>query len=175
MTMQPAFRENENALEALTIDDVRAAAKRLAGSIVRTPMMHSITLSKITGAEIWLKFENLQFTAAYKERGALNALLLLTDEQRARGVIAASAGNHSQGLSYHGTRLGVPVTIVMPRTTPTVKVMQTESVGGKVVLEGETFDDAYAHARKLEPEMGLTFVPPVDAPAVAAGARNSGV
>src|SRR3546814_7654992 len=95
MTMQPAFRENENALEALTIDDVRAAAKRLAGSIVRTPMMHSITLSKITGAEIWLKFENLQFTAAYKERGALNALLLLADEQRARGVIAASAGNHS--------------------------------------------------------------------------------
>src|SRR3546814_4760880 len=129
MTMQPAFRENENALEALTIDDVRAAAKRLAGSIVRTPMMHSITLSKITGAQIWLKFENLQFTAAYKERGALNALLLLSDERKRRGVIAASAGNHAQGLSYHGTRLGVPVTIVMPRTTPLVKVMQTESVG----------------------------------------------
>lgn len=169
MTMQPAFRENENALEALTIDDVRAAAKRLAGSIVRTPMMHSITLSKIAGAEIWLKFENLQFTAAYKERGALNALLLLTDEQRARGVIAASAGNHSQGLSYHGTRLGVPVTIVMPRTTPTVKVMQTESVGGKVVLEGESFDEAYTHARKLEQELGLTFVHPFDDPVVAAG------
>ncbi|OGS51429.1 MAG: threonine ammonia-lyase, partial [Erythrobacter sp. RIFCSPHIGHO2_12_FULL_63_10] len=169
MTMQPALRENENALEALTIDDVRAAAKRLAGSIVRTPMMHSITLSKIAGAEIWLKFENLQFTAAYKERGALNALLLLTDEQRARGVIAASAGNHSQGLSYHGTRLGVPVTIVMPRTTPTVKVMQTESVGGKVVLEGESFDEAYAHARKLEQELGLTFVHPFDDPVVAAG------
>ena len=132
--------------------------------------MHSITLSEITGADIWLKFENLQFTAAYKERGALNALLQLTDEQRARGVIAASAGNHSQGLSYHGTRLAVPVTIVMPRTTPTVKVMQTESVGGNVVLWGETFDDAYAHARELEAERGLTFVHPFDDPRVAAGA-----
>ncbi|MEL7447153.1 MAG: threonine ammonia-lyase, partial [Pseudomonadota bacterium] len=131
--------------------------------------MHSITLSEIAGAEIWLKFENLQFTAAYKERGALNALLHLNDEQKERGVIAASAGNHSQGLSYHGTRLGVPVTIVMPRTTPTVKVMQTESVGGNVVLEGETFDDAYAHARKLESERGLTFIHPFDDPLVAAG------
>ena len=128
-------------------DDVRQAARNIAGQVVRTPILHSQTLSKITGADIWLKFENQQFTAAYKERGALNALLQLNDEQRAKGVIAASAGNHSQGLSYHGTRLGVPVTIVMPRTTPTVKVMQTESVGGKVVLEGETFDEAYAHAR----------------------------
>ncbi len=156
-------------LADLTLDHVRAAAARIDGAVVKTPMMRSITLSQITGAEIWLKFENLQFTAAYKERGALNALLQLTDEQRARGVIAASAGNHSQGLSYHGTRLGVPVTIVMPRTTPTVKVMQTESVGGSVVLEGETFDDANAHARKLEQEMGLTFVHPFDDPHVAAG------
>ncbi|MEL1249489.1 threonine ammonia-lyase [Aurantiacibacter gilvus] len=154
---------------SLTLQDVRDAAERIAGAVVRTPTMHSITLSAITGAEIWLKFENLQFTAAYKERGALNALLQLTDEQRERGVIAASAGNHSQGLSYHGTRLGVPVTIVMPRTTPTVKVMQTEAVGGKVVLEGETFDEAYAHARKLEKELGLTFVHPFDDPHVAAG------
>ena len=130
--------------QRLTIDDVRAAAKRIAGAVVRTPTMHSKTLSRITGAEIWLKFENLQFTAAYKERGALNAMLQLSDEQRARGVIAASAGNHSQGLSYHGTRLGIPVTIVMPRTTPVVKVMQTEAVGGTVVLEGESFDEASA-------------------------------
>ena len=156
--------------EALTIEDVRAAAARIEGAVVKTPMMRSITLSEITGADIWLKFENLQFTAAYKERGALNALLQLSDEQRQRGVIAASAGNHSQGLSYHGTRLGVPVTIVMPRTTPTVKVMQTESVGGNVVLEGETFDDAYAHARELEAERGMTFVHPFDDPHVAAGA-----
>ena len=153
----------------LTIDDVRAAATRIEGSVVKTPMMHSITLSEIIGAEVWLKFENLQFTAAYKERGALNALLQLSEEQRSRGVIAASAGNHSQGLSYHGTRLGVPVTIVMPKTTPTVKVMQTESVGGNVVLHGETFDDANAHARELEVERGLTFVHPFDHPHVAAG------
>jgi threonine dehydratase len=126
-------------------------------------------LSKLTGANIYLKFENLQFTAAYKERGALNAILLLSEEQRSKGVIAASAGNHAQGLSYHGTRLGIPVTIVMPVPTPTVKVMQTESVGGKVVLFGETFDDAYKYARQLEAEQGLTFVHPFDDPNVAAG------
>lgn len=153
----------------LTIADVRAAAQRIEGAVVRTPTLHSKTLSRITGAEVWLKFENLQFTAAYKERGALNALLLMDETQRAKGVIAASAGNHSQGLSYHGTRLGVPVTIVMPRTTPTVKVMQTQSVGGKVVLEGESFDEAYAHARLLEKQLGLTFVHPFDERNVAAG------
>ncbi|MDP3550684.1 MAG: threonine ammonia-lyase [Novosphingobium sp.] len=153
----------------LTLADVRAAAERIAGQVVRTPTMYSKTLSAITGADIWLKFENQQFTAAYKERGALNALLQLDEEQRSRGVIAASAGNHAQGLSYHGTRLGMPVTIVMPKTTPTVKIMQTEAVGGKVVLEGETFDEAFAHARKLEGELGLTFVHPFDDPHVAAG------
>lgn len=157
------------AAPTLTLADVQAAAARIAGQVVRTPTMYSRTLSKITGAEIWLKFENQQFTAAYKERGALNALLLLSEAQRARGVIAASAGNHAQGLSYHGTRLGVPVTIVMPRTTPTVKVMQTEQVGGQVVLEGETFDEAYAHARSMERQLGLTFVHPFDDPNVAAG------
>lgn len=158
-----------NPASLLTADDVRAAAARIAGNVVRTPTMHSQTLSRITGAEIYLKFENLQFTAAYKERGALNAMLLLGGDKANRGVIAASAGNHAQGLSYHGTRLGLPVTIVMPRTTPMVKVMQTEAVGGKVVLEGETFDAAYAHARKLETELGLTFVHPFDDPHVAAG------
>ncbi|MFN3457134.1 MAG: threonine ammonia-lyase [Novosphingobium sp.] len=165
VALKPATQEDS----LLTLADVRAAAERISGQVVRTPTLYSKTLSKITGADIWLKFENLQFTAAYKERGALNALLQLTEEQRSRGVIAASAGNHAQGLSYHGTRLGMPVTIVMPRTTPTVKVMQTESVGGKVVLEGETFDEAYAHARKLEGELGLTFVHPFDDPRVAAG------
>ncbi len=169
MTAKPVSASSASALEALTVDDVRAAAQRIAGAVVRTPMMHSKTLSQIAGCEIWLKFENLQFTAANKERGALNALLNLTDEQRARGVIAASAGNHSQGLAYHGTRLGVPVTIVMPRTTPTVKVMQTQSVGGEVVLEGETFDEAYAYARSMEKQLGLTFVHPFDDPVVAAG------
>ena len=155
--------------ELLTLADVRAAAERIGASVVHTPTLYSKTLSGITGANIWLKFENQQFTAAYKERGALNKLLLLTEEQRARGVIAASAGNHSQGLSYHGTRLGVPVTIVMPRTTPVVKVIQTQQVGGNVVLEGESFDEAYEHARTLEKQLGLTFVHPFDDPDVAAG------
>jgi len=166
---QPTTAQSASCLPQLSIDDVRAAAQRIAGHVVRTDIHQSRTLSKICGCEVWLKFENLQFTAAYKERGALNALLLLTQEQRDRGVIAASAGNHAQGLSYHGSRLGVPVTIVMPKTTPTVKVMQTESVGGKVVLEGETFDDAYAYARAMEKQLGLTFVHPFDEPAVAAG------
>jgi threonine dehydratase len=155
--------------DLLTLDHIRAAHDRIRDAIVATPTLHSQTLSALTGANIYLKFENLQFTAAYKERGALNALLLLSDEARARGVIAASAGNHAQGLSYHGTRLGVPVTIVMPVTTPTVKVMQTESVGGKVVLHGENFDEAYKFARTLEVEQGLTFVHPFDDPNVAAG------
>jgi threonine dehydratase len=155
--------------DLLTLDHVRTAHDRIRDSIVATPTLHSQTLSKLTGANIYLKFENLQFTAAFKERGALNAILLLSEEQRNKGVIAASAGNHAQGLSYHGTRLGISVTIVMPVPTPTVKVMQTESVGGKVVLFGETFDDAYKHARQLEAEQGLTFVHPFDDPHVAAG------
>lgn len=169
MTKASPVRAATRATDLLTLDDVRAAAARIEGAVVRTPMLRSQTLSEITGADIWLKFENHQFTAAYKERGALNALLHLDEEQRARGVIAASAGNHSQGLSYHGRRLGVPVTIVMPETTPSVKVMQTQSVGGDVVLFGETFDEAYAHALELEQERGLTFVHPFDDPLVAAG------
>jgi len=164
-----ALKPAAGAHALLTAADVRAAAERISGAVVRTPTLKSLTLSAITGAEIYLKFENHQFTAAYKERGALNAMLQLTEEQRSRGVIAASAGNHSQGLSYHGTRLGIPVTIVMPRTTPVVKVMQTEAVGGTIVLEGESFDEASAHARKLEKELGLTFVHPFDDPHVAAG------
>ena len=157
------------AADRLTLSHIRDAAGAIEGAVVRTPTLHSITLSEITGAQIWLKFENQQFTAAYKERGALNALLRLTEKQKARGVIAASAGNHSQGLSYHGRRLGVPVTIVMPKPTPIVKIMQTRSVGGNVVLEGESYDDAYAHALLLEQERGLTFIHPFDDPVVAAG------
>ena len=168
MSTQPS-KPVQAAHERLTVTDVRAAAERIAGAVVHTPTMRSQTLSQITGADIWLKFENHQFTAAYKERGALNAMLLLDGEKRQRGVIAASAGNHSQGLSYHGTRLGIPVTIVMPKSTPMVKVMQTEAVGGKVVLHGETFDEANEHARRLEKELGLTFVHPFDDPDVAAG------
>src|SRR4051794_23994821 len=124
-------------LEPPTIDDIRGAAARIHGSVIRTPMLVSRTLSEVIGAEVWLKFENLQFTAAYKERGALNKLLQLTAEERARGVIAASAGNHAQAVAYHAKRLGIPATIVMPVATPFVKVAATEAHGAIVVLDGE--------------------------------------
>ena len=153
-----------------TIDDIRAAARRIHGAVVRTPMLMSEPLSKLIGAEVWLKFENLQFTSAYKERGALNKLLQLTAEERARGVIAASAGNHSQAVAYHATRLGIPATIVMPESTPTVKVTKTEGYGATVVLHGDMFDDAYAKARELALENGYVFVHPFDDPQIIAGA-----
>src|ERR1041384_4324301 len=137
-------------LEPPTIDDIRAAAARIDGAVIRTPMLVSPTLSELVGAEVWLKFENLQFTAAYKERGALNKLLQLTPEEKARGVIAASAGNHAQAVAYHAKRLGIPATIVMPIHTPTIKISQTEGHGAKVLLHGAMFDDAYAKAHELE-------------------------
>ena len=146
----------------LLLEDIRAAAVRLAGHVERTPCRRSKTLSEITGADVWVKFENLQFTASYKERGALNKLAQLTEEERARGVIAASAGNHAQGLAYHGQRLGIPVTIVMPRGTPFVKVQQTRDFGAAVVIEGDTYDVAAQHAQRLREERGLVFVHPFD-------------
>src|SRR5687768_13562250 len=157
------------ANQAPTIDDIRAAAQRIHGSVIHTPTLMSRTISDIVGAEVWLKFENLQFTGAYKERGALNKLLQLTDEERARGVIAASAGNHAQAVAYHGKRLGIPVTIVMPAPTPTVKVVQTESHGARVVLEGGMFDDAHDKACELALENGYVFVHPFDDWQVIAG------
>ena len=157
-------------LQPPTIDDIGAAAKRIEGAVVRTPMLISRTLSEIVNAEVWLKFENLQFTAAYKERGALNKLLQLSPEERDRGVIAASAGNHAQAVAYHAKRLGIPATIVMPANTPTVKVTQTAGHGAEVVLHGDMFDDAYAHARELALEKGFVFVHPFDDPQIIAGA-----
>jgi threonine dehydratase len=162
-------------LEPPTIDDIRAAAERIKGAVIRTPMLVSRTLSEIIGAEVWLKFENLQFTAAYKERGALNKLLQLTPEERGRGVIAASAGNHAQAVAYHARRLGIPATIVMPSTTPTVKVTQTAGHGAAVVLHGDMFDDAYAKARELALEKGFVFVHPFDDPRIIAGAGTVGL
>jgi threonine dehydratase len=153
-----------------TIEDIRAAARRIDGAVIRTPMLVSKTLSEIIGAEVWLKFENLQFTAAYKERGALNKLLQLSPEERQRGVIAASAGNHAQAVAYHAKRLGIPATIVMPESTPTVKVTQTAGHGATVVLHGDMFDDAYAKARELALEKGYVFVHPFDDPQIIAGA-----
>src|SRR3954452_8149639 len=153
----------------VTLADIEAAARRIEGQVVRTPALYSRTLSVVTGAEVWVKFENLQFTAAYKERGALNKLLLMAEATRRRGVIAASAGNHAQAVAYHGARLGVPVTIVMPRSTPTIKVSQTEGHGAKVVLHGEFYDEAYAEARRIEATEGLTFIHPFDDPEIMAG------
>ena len=154
---------------SVTFEDIQAAAERLKGQIERTPMRHSRTLSQITGAEVWVKFENLQFTAAYKERGALNKLLQLTAAERKRGVIAASAGNHSQGLAYHASRLGIPVTIVMPRQTPFVKVQQTRDFGAEVVIDGDGYDEAYVHALTLRDDRDLVLVHPFNDPAVMAG------
>jgi threonine dehydratase len=162
-------------LQPPTIDDIRTAAERIKGSVIRTPMLVSQTLSQIIGTEVWLKFENLQFTAAYKERGALNKLLQLSAEERSRGVIAASAGNHAQAVAYHARRLGIPAVIVMPESTPTVKVTQTAGHGAEVVLHGDMFDDAYAKARELALEKGYVFVHPFDDPKIIAGAGTVGV
>jgi len=152
-----------------TIDDVRAAARVIHGAVERTPTRHSDTLSRITGAEIHLKFENLQYTASFKERGALNKLLSLTEDQKKRGVAAMSAGNHAQGVAYHGGRLGIPVTIVMPEGTPFTKVKHTKDFGAHVVLEGATISESFAHATVIADAKGLTFVHPYDDPAVIAG------
>ena len=157
----------------VSLADVEAAHGRIRDQVVHTPTLLSRTLSEMTGATVYLKFENLQFTAAYKERGALNTLLQLDDAARAKGVIAASAGNHAQGLAYHARRLGIPATIVMPLNTPTVKVTQTEGHGATVVLEGDTFDAAFAHARELEARRGYTFVHPFDDPRIVAGAGTT--
>ena len=158
-----------------TFTDIQAAADRIRDAVVETPMLLSRTLSEIVDAEVWLKFENLQFTAAYKERGALNKLLQLSEDEKKRGVIAASAGNHAQAVAYHGARLGIPVTIVMPEPTPTIKVVQTEGHGAHVVLHGKGFDDAYARARELEEREGYVFVHPFDDPQIIAGAGTLGI
>ena len=153
----------------VTLDSVREAASLLKGRIVRTPCRHSLTLSAITGAEIYLKFENQQFTAAFKERGALILLLKLDPEQRKRGVIAMSAGNHAQGVAHHATKMGIPATIVMPSNTPFNKVRQTQLLGAKVVLHGDQLAEAEAYAYALAVRENLTFVHPYDDEDVIAG------
>jgi threonine dehydratase len=149
----------------LSLADIESAQKTLAGQVQNTPCLPSRTLSAITGANITLKFENHQFTASFKERGALNKLASLTATQRAAGVIAVSAGNHAQGVAYHAGRLG----IVMPRFTPFVKVEQTERFGARVLLHGDTFDDAKAHGFELAARDGYTMIHPYDDAYVAAG------
>ena len=126
----------------VNIDDVRAAQKLIAGKIALTPLNYSQTLSEITGAEVWVKFENFQFTAAFKERGALNRLLNLNEDERKRGVIAMSAGNHAQGVAYHAAKLGIPATIVMPNGTPFTKVEHTRRHGACVIIHGANLVEA---------------------------------
>jgi threonine dehydratase len=163
------------ASDCITIADIDAAAAALKGHVVNTPCLHSRTLSAITGAEVYLKFENHQYTASFKERGALNKLRSLSDAERSRGVIAASAGNHAQGVAHHATRLGIPSVIVMPVFTPHVKVDMTRRHGATVILHGDTFDDAKTHALQLADERGLTFVHPYDDDKVIAGQGTIGL
>ncbi len=154
---------------AITLTDVEAAARLIDGQVIHTPTLRSRTLSQITGAEVWLKFESHQFTASFKERGALNRLLALDATQRERGVIAMSAGNHAQAVAYHAQRLGIPATIVMPRSTPNAKVDQTRVFEPEVILHGLVFDESAVLAKELAQERGLTMIHPYDDPAVMAG------
>jgi len=153
----------------LNLDTIRQAATRLQQHVLRTPCVPSHTLSDITGAQVFLKFENLQFTASFKERGACNKLAQLSAEERARGVIAMSAGNHAQGVAYHAQRLGIRAVIVMPRFTPGVKVERTRGFGAEIVLHGDTLEEASAHALTLAAEQKLIFVHPYDDPDIVAG------
>jgi threonine dehydratase len=159
----------------VTLKDIEAAAQVIKGQVERTPCLHSRTLSEITGAKVYLKFENHQFTASFKERGAYNKLSSLTPAERARGVIACSAGNHAQGVAYHAKRLGIPATIVMPRYTPFVKVEQTRGHGAEVILEGDNFDGAKDFALKAAVERGLTLVHPYNDEKIIAGQGTCGL
>ncbi|MEE4302071.1 MAG: threonine ammonia-lyase [Pseudomonadales bacterium] len=154
---------------AISLADVESARRLIEGQVLRTPVQHSETLSRITGAEIWLKFENQQFTASFKERGALTRLLALDSAERQRGVICMSAGNHAQAVAHHAKRLGIPATIVMPRYTPNAKVEATRVFGPELILHGAVFDEAIRFTEDLARERGLTLVHPYDDPAVMAG------
>src|ERR1700704_1746857 len=153
----------------VTLHDIEAAAGVLAGFVKPTNFDRSRTLSDITGAGVWLKFENLQFTATFKERGALNRLSALSADQRQRGVIAASAGNHAQGVAYHAARLSIPATIYVPVGTPTVKIENTRRHGATVIEGGATLEDAAALATDHGREQGLTYIHPYDDPMIIAG------
>ena len=167
--MKSARTQRVKAPLPVSFADIERAAETVKGAVINTDFDISRTLGEMFSAEVWLKFENLQFTAAYKERGALNKLASLTEKERACGVIAMSAGNHAQGVAYHARRLGIPVTIVMPSATPTVKVENTRKLGAKVILDGASFEDAAAFALTYGQKHGLTFIHPFDDPKVIAG------
>ena len=162
-------------ISMLSLNDIEQAALRLQGHLLDTPCVESRTLSNITGAQIFLKFENLQYTASFKERGACNKLAQLSLEERDRGVIAMSAGNHAQGVAYHAERLGIRAVIVMPRFTPGVKIERTRGFGAEVVLEGNTLDESRTHALQLAAAQGLVFVHPYDDEAIVAGQGTVGL
>jgi threonine dehydratase len=159
----------------VSLDDIRAAAQRIAGAVEHTPCVESRTLSRLTGARVFLKFENLQFTASFKERGALNKLLSLTADERRRGVIAMSAGNHAQAVAYHAARLGIPAVIVMPKGSPNTKVKNTQVHGAEVVLEGDSLHAAGHHARERAKRDNLVFVHPYEDPLIIAGQGTVGL
>ena len=160
---------------AVTLEDIKQAAAVIKGHVQRTPCLRSQTLSQLTGADVHLKFENLQFTSSFKERGAFNKLMSLTPEERRRGVIAMSAGNHAQGVAYHATKLGIPSTIVMPETTPFVKVKYTMAHGAHVIQKGMTLADCDKVAHELAAEKGFVFVHPYDDDKIIAGAGTIGL
>ncbi len=159
----------------VSLSDIQAAADAIKDALAPTPLLRSVTLSQVTGAEIYLKFENLQFTASFKERGALNKLQRLSEAERGAGVIAMSAGNHAQAVARHAGMLGIEATIVMPRDTPYVKVRNTEAFGATVVLEGESLTEAADKAAALSTEKNLTFIHPYDDPAIIAGQGTIGL
>lgn len=156
-------------------ESIRTAYAKIRDSIKHTPITRSATFSDICGCDVRFKLENLQMTGSFKERGALNKLLSLTEAEKASGVIAASAGNHAQAVAYHGNRLGISTKIVMPKHSPLVKVKSTEHWGAEVILHGETFDDAYRHSKELEAEENRTFLHPFDDPRVAEGQGTLGL
>ena len=157
------------------IREIEEARARIDEHVVTTPCAKSEWFSKLTGSKTYFKLENLQMTGSFKERGALNKILTLTAAEREHGVIAASAGNHAQGVAYHAGRLGIPATIVMPERTPLIKVQNTRSFGAKTVLSGGNFDEAYAESRRLQKEKNLTFVHPFDDEMVIAGQGTIGL
>jgi threonine dehydratase len=159
----------------VTLQDIQDARERIRGHVMLTPCTPSQTFGEMFGGQAWFKFENLQRTGSFKERGALNRMLLLPDDDRRRGVIAASAGNHAQGVAYHASRLGIPATIVMPELTPLVKVLATERYGATVVMHGSVYDEAMAEALRIQSREGQTLIPPFDDPAIIAGQGTIGL
>src|SRR5579862_4391501 len=153
----------------VTIADIEAARRTISGHVLRTPLLPAPPLSALTGAEVFVKYENLQVTNAFKERGACAKLAALNPEERRRGVIAMSAGNHAQAVAYHARRLAIPATIVMPVTTPFVKIKATEALGATVVLDGETLTESQARAEEIANERNLVWVHPYDDPHIIAG------